>query len=37
MLCDLGQVLKLSKKFNELYSVPYLILKAASEMLSEAL
>lgn len=37
MLCDLGQVLKLSKKFNELYSLPYLILKAANEMLSEAL
>lgn len=33
MLCHLGQVLNLSKKFNELYSLPYLIPEAASEML----
>ena len=37
ILCDLGQVLNLSKKFNELYSLPYLIPEEASEMLGQAL
>lgn len=37
MLCDFRKVLNLSKKFNELYSLPYLIPEAASEMLGQAL